>query len=249
MSENYDDAFFEYVTATARRSANRLLPKVLNEIDIRSVLDVGCGLGAWLGVWRDLGVPEVTGIDGEHVNQANLLIDTKDFHTRDLNEPFSLGRQFDLVQTLEVGEHLHTEHAPKFVECLVAHGSIVMFSAAPPGQGGHEHINEQHYDFWRKLFSAHDYQAYDFVRPGLVDDEEIDPWYRYNTFLYANAEGAERMTDAIRQTLVPRETILADLSPAAYKLRKQVIRLLPPPVMTSLARMKERYVAQRLRRA
>ena len=60
-----------------------------------------------------------------------------------LANPVDLGRKFDLVQSLEVGEHLPKSAADTFVETLVKHGDVVLFSAASVGQGGHDHINEQ----------------------------------------------------------------------------------------------------------
>jgi hypothetical protein len=34
---------------------------------------------------------------------------------------------------------------------------MVLFSAAPPGQGGEHHVNERTYEFWRGLFARHGY--------------------------------------------------------------------------------------------
>ncbi|MDP6884692.1 MAG: hypothetical protein QF830_11185, partial [Rhodospirillales bacterium] len=43
--------------------------------------------------------------------------------------------------SLEVAEHLPPDAAETFVATLVAHGRLVLFSAAPPGQGGLNHVN------------------------------------------------------------------------------------------------------------
>ena len=37
---------------------------------------------------------------------------------------------------------------------LTGHGSCVLFSAAVPGQGGENHVNEQTHEYWRGLFEA-----------------------------------------------------------------------------------------------
>ena len=34
------------------------------------------------------------------------------------------------------------------------HSDIVLFSAAPPGQGGHGHVNERSYEYWRGEFAG-----------------------------------------------------------------------------------------------
>ena len=45
------------------------------------------------------------------------------------------------------------EHADTFVQNLVRHASgAILFSAAPPGQGGEFHVNEQPYEYWRGKF-------------------------------------------------------------------------------------------------
>lgn len=66
----YDERFFAYVDAGAVRSAHRILPKLLESIEVRSVLDVGCARGAWLSVWSDLGVHTIFGVDGDYVEPS-----------------------------------------------------------------------------------------------------------------------------------------------------------------------------------
>lgn len=241
---NYDAAFFQYVNSGAVRSAQRMLPLLTRELSIGSVLDVGCGQGAWLSVWRQLGA-EVVGIDGDYVDKGRLLIPGPCFLPRDLQEEFTLGRRFDIVQSLEVAEHLPAARAAAFVASLVRHGELILFSAAPPGQGGDHHVNEQPYDYWRQLFAKHGYAALDYVRPLVRDESSIEPWYRYNTLLYASSQRLARLPDAIRRTALPAGERVRDLSPLPYRLRKAAISLLPVWAMTSLAKLKERLVAAR----
>jgi hypothetical protein len=88
------------------------------------------------------------------------------------------------VQSLEVAEHVPATAAQTFVDCLVAHAPVVLFSAAVPGQGGDNHVNEQPYEYWRSLFADRGYRMYDFLRPQIVGTKAAH-WYRYNTFLFA----------------------------------------------------------------
>lgn len=48
----YDTLFFDYIQAGSGRSARTVLPLVLAGLPIDSVLDVGCGAGAWLADLR-----------------------------------------------------------------------------------------------------------------------------------------------------------------------------------------------------
>ena len=126
----YGDSFFEYVNSGSTRSAHGLLPVLTRALTVGSVLDAGCGQGAWLSVWRELGVEDVIGIDGDYVRRDKLLIPGERFIAADLARGFDVGRKFDLVQSLEVAEHLPAAKAESFVESIVAHGNMVLFSAA-----------------------------------------------------------------------------------------------------------------------
>jgi SAM-dependent methyltransferase len=241
---SYDAAFFDYVNSGATQSARHLLPILSGPLRIGSVLDVGCGRAAWLAVWLSLGAREVLGIDGDYIEREGLLIPGDCFRAHDLRQEFDLGRRFDLVQSLEVAEHLPKSAAAAFVGSLIRHGDLVLFSAAAPGQGGDHHVNEQDYDYWRALFATHGYVALDCVRPQLLHDERIEPWYRYNTLLYAAPGIWSGLPEALRRSRVADDRPIEDLSPQAYRLRKSLVRLLPVPLMTALAKLKERRVAR-----
>ncbi len=239
-STSYDDAFFDYVTRSASRSASVITPILHEVLEIRSVLDVGCGLGAWLKFWGALGIDDCMGLDGPHVDHSALLMDSNSFLVRDLVGPFHLDRKFDLVQCLEVAEHLPASSSESLIHSIVQHSEVVLFSAAPPGQGGHGHINEQPYEYWRKLFAAHQFMPYDFLRPMIFHSDEVDSWYRYNCFLYIKEDRCKSIPPAVQSTRVPDEKCMADISPQYYKIRKHVLRHLSPGAMTMIAKVKER---------
>jgi 2-polyprenyl-3-methyl-5-hydroxy-6-metoxy-1,4-benzoquinol methylase len=101
----YGTDFYRFLASFAVRSAQRIVPKLTAAIPVCNVVDFGCGQGAWLSVWAAAGAA-VTGVDGPYIDRRSLLIDLRDFHPADLSAPIDLGRQFDLVQSLEVAEHL-----------------------------------------------------------------------------------------------------------------------------------------------
>jgi SAM-dependent methyltransferase len=59
---------------------------------------------------------------------------------------------FDLALCLEVAEHLTPRMGDRLVEFLARHAPVVVFTAAPPGQGGIGHVNEQERDYWVARF-------------------------------------------------------------------------------------------------
>lgn len=237
---HYDQQFFDYVNIGALRSAQHLLPVLLSNLAVDTVLDVGCGQGAWLSVWRQLGASTTLGIDGAYVDKTRLLFPRESFLEWDLSQPFDLKRRFELVQSLEVAEHLPPECAYGFIESLVRHSDFVLFSAAPKGQGGDNHVNEQSYDYWRRHFAEHGYVPVDFLRRKIISNNQIEPWYRYNPILYVIKSRIAALHPELRDFIIPEQVAIRDISPLLYKLRKLIVRTLPIPVMTGLARLKER---------
>lgn len=117
-----------------------------------SIADFGCGDGWMIRTARSAGVLYYTGIEAD---ASVLKIAGGDLNIviRDLSVPCYLGRVFDMVMSLEVGEHLPEHAANTYVDTLVRHmHSILVFSAAKVGQGGYEHINCQDQPYWRDKF-------------------------------------------------------------------------------------------------
>jgi hypothetical protein len=151
---------------------------------VNSVVDVGCGVGAWLRAFSRNGVRDYLGIDGDHVPLGLLSIPADRFRTADLRNLSTIGRRFDLACSLEVAEHLPADCARKFVELLTTAAPVVLFSAAIPYQGGTEHINEQWQIYWHALFAKRGYVAVDFIRPLIYANADVDWWYRQNILVY-----------------------------------------------------------------
>jgi SAM-dependent methyltransferase len=125
-----------------------VLDVVIDQLKPASLLDVCCGTGRAVSYLVDRGIDAV-GVEGsplalEHVRDQ----DRARFHLADLRRPLDLGRQFSVVWTYEVAEHIHPAYADVFVASLVRHADWVVMSAAPPGQGGIGHFNEQPPKYW-----------------------------------------------------------------------------------------------------
>ncbi len=90
-----------------------------------------------------------------------------------------------MVISFEVAEHLPESAANTFVDTLVKHGDLIVFSAAIPGQTGQNHLNEQWQSYWADKFAMKGYKAYDIVRPVFWSNESVDVWYRQNMIVYA----------------------------------------------------------------
>ncbi len=239
MEAKYDNAFFEYAATSSTYAAGVVTALLAPLLKVESVLDVGCASGTWLNAWSKTGVGDIHGVDGDYLDINLLEIARTHFTPTDLNSAFDLDRKFDLVQSLEVGEHIQPESSEAFIDSIARHASrFVLFSAAPPGQGGEYHVNERDYDFWRAGLGKHDYVAVDAVRPAIIGDARISYWYRYNMFLYVHESAVDSIDASLRQHIVPDDQPLSDVSPAIFKLRKSVVRQLPIGVQNSVARIK-----------
>ncbi len=237
MSElhEYTEEFFEYIERGAIASAKRFSSFLVPLLGINSVLDIGCGRGAWLREWRNAGVEIAQGVDGPYVRQQSLLIPVQDFTAVDLSKKFDLQRRYDLVSSLEVAEHLPGPCSETFISSLVAHADLVLFSAATPGQGGENHINERPLSFWQKLFKERGYEAYDVVRPVFRSHKSVEPWYRFNTILYANERIRPSLPPAITSARVEPGR-LSEIGDIGWHARKSILRLLPNTAVTTLSR-------------
>jgi SAM-dependent methyltransferase len=210
-----------------------------------SVIDVGCGVGTWLRALADIGVSKVVGVDGPYVSPQRLVIPAEQFRGRDLREPLAdLGR-FDMALSLEVAEHLPANCARPFVKGLTALAPVVVFSAAVPGQGGANHINEQWPDYWAELFREEGFVQTDPLRPRLWYDHRVEWWYRQNMFVFLDhslLEANERLTALPRGclphdlTLISRSILRRYTTPEEYLGLRTVFRMMPKLIVRALRR-------------
>ena len=173
-----------------------VVPYLVECFNPQSVLDVGCGTGTWLKIFQDHGVKDIKGLDGDFVNiellQQNISIDQ--FQPADLTEPFDLKRKYDLVISLEVAEHLPETAADHFIASLTRHADTIIFSAALPGQGGQNHLNEQWKQYWIEKFSALNFMVFDILREKFWNNHKVDWWYKQNMLVFSNIDLSALLT-------------------------------------------------------
>jgi SAM-dependent methyltransferase len=244
----YDNDFFSYIEEGARRSAQVIVPLLADLFDIGSVLDVGCGRGVWLSEWRNRGISDLVGVDGAYVDDTRLAFPPEHFVKCDLSQPFTLRRIFDLVQSLEVGEHSAESLADILVMNLTAHGDIILFSAAVPGQGGEFHINEQSYGYWRDKFAAKGFRTFDWLRPRIDRQSSIEPWYRYNTLIFARDTALNRAPPDLLEAEIPHDQPVPIRAPLSWRVRNRVLAQLPKAAVHWLAILKHKLILMRRRR-
>jgi hypothetical protein len=184
----YNRNFFHSIEARAQTSARYTVPILMELLAPSTIIDVGCGTGAWLREFHERGAKIIRGIDGDYVHREDLLIPADCFSPWNLQQQLRVNGRFDLAVSLEVGEHLSANAAEPFVDSLCALAPIVAFSAAIPGQGGISHINEQLPEYWAELFAQCRYVAVDCIRPRIWNDRRIAWYYRQNLILFVHED-------------------------------------------------------------
>ncbi|HEV3338769.1 MAG TPA: class I SAM-dependent methyltransferase [Pirellulales bacterium] len=198
-STRYDNDFFDRLEEGSLASAAVIVPILVGWLKPSSVVDVGCGRGAWLSVFKEQGVERVLGIDGPYIDRKQLLIPEPSFLPADLAAMPKLAQRFDLAICLEVAEHLSWRHAEQLVAGLASLAPFVLFSAAVPGQSGVNHVNAQWPLYWVGLFSDHGLRCLDIVRPRIWRNGQVNFFYRQNIFLFASEAGLSDRPDLLNE--------------------------------------------------
>jgi SAM-dependent methyltransferase len=172
----------------SRRSAQAVVPFLVELLDPDSVVDAGCGTGSWLKVFREHGVEDILGLEANAIDPSILEIAAEEFRVANVFDELTVGRRFDLALCLEVAQFHPAEAAPRLVANLSTLAPAVLFSAAVPGQGAGgpgQGPNQQWPEYWAGLFDAHGFVCIDCVRPRIWDNENVEVWYVQNLLLFA----------------------------------------------------------------
>ncbi len=116
----------------------------------------GCGTGDLLAPFEKRGLA-VLGIDGSKVSQKYSAI--RNLVVFDLRKKYEPESKYDLCICLEVAEHIEQRYSNVLVGNLISSSpDNIIFSAAPPGQGGRDHANLKPYEWWIQKFNKHGFE-------------------------------------------------------------------------------------------
>jgi len=239
----YDERFYKLNSKTVYAS-NSIIGFLFEIFNHKSVVDIGCGRGAWLVAAKNAGSELLHGIDGPWNSQSDMLDQSIHFEQADLGSDVNLplAQKYDFCISVEVAEHLAPSHAKKFVSSLCAASDVVLFSAAFEGQGGTGHINENRHSYWANLFVQNGFYPFDIIRPRFWGDEKIDFWYKQNMFIYIR-EKSSAYSHAREQGFIPIDALafMDAIHPELYKIKcdqtlslGQIMKRLGPATIASL---------------
>jgi SAM-dependent methyltransferase len=151
----------------------------------KSICDFGCGLGKYVQWFRTRGF-DCDGFDG---NPNTLKLTDGACRPLNLAEPVTLEKQYDVVISLEVGEHIPKRFEATFLDNLVKHArECVVISWAIPGQEGDGHVNCRSnsyiiYQLWRRGFT---------IRPTVSISSRHKcslPWFKETVMIFSKKFG------------------------------------------------------------
>jgi SAM-dependent methyltransferase len=150
----YNPVIMEYFHAIALQNATKVVSAIREVFpEVRSVIDVGCGSGAFAAEFTRQGLRTI-GL--EHSRHGVKLARRQEVDCRAFDVARPVAEQIcetaDLVCSFEVAEHVPASLANNFVHFMTCLGPLVVFTAAQPGQGGIGHINEQPASYWIEKF-------------------------------------------------------------------------------------------------
>ncbi len=233
MNKKYkEDSFGD--RSDSLKSAKVIVPIVLDFYQPQSVVDVGCGTGEFLSVFREKSIKNIFGIDGPWVNKERLRIPKDCFMHGDLEKPIPIDKKFDLAVSLEVAEHLSQNSAKIFVKTLTDFAPVILFSAAIPFQGGLYHINEQWPEYWVKLFAQKGYVPIDCIRKKIWNNKDVSSWYAQNILLFVKKDYLQKNDKLKKEFEQTEASALAIIHPKQYLLKTRrlnfILKLIPRPI-------------------
>lgn len=160
---------------------NATLEFLIQELGIKSMLDIGCGPGGMVQLAQSKGLKAI-GVDGDfNLNSiSSVPICTVDFTQNKV--PFE--DQFDLAWAVEFLEHVEEQYAPNYMHAFSL-CQYALITAAPPGTPGHHHVNCQLPEYWIDVFKRYGF-TYD---PHLTEtikerSDMVKPFVKHNGMFF-----------------------------------------------------------------
>lgn len=122
-----------------------------NNLNIKSMLDIGCGIGEQVELGNRMGINSI-GVDGDFTikrkNEDWFL--THDFTKGKLN----LINKFDMIWCCEFVEHVQDKYLDNYMT-LMTSGKYIFLTHAKPNKPGHHHVNCQNPEYWINIFNKY----------------------------------------------------------------------------------------------
>lgn len=171
-------------------NSNSELVKKLKELEIKTLLDIGCAGGAFVEELLNSGIKAI-GLEGSDISlkmkRASWTTIPKNLFTVDVTKPFIIKWDdspvtFDVVTCWEFFEHIEEKDLPQVLENICQHttiGSQLLCSIASfpsPHKGVDLHRTKKDIGFWIALLAD----------SGFYKDDALERYYEGNYVRYGS---------------------------------------------------------------
>lgn len=139
------------------------LDYIIGKIQIKSMIDIGCGPGGMVKVARSKGLKAI-GIDGDrsldrYNSEDQQRIFFHDYTVGELTFPISdVYNEFDLAWSVEFLEHVEEQYIPNFMHSFSQARYVVATHALPGEIRGHHHVNLKPPEYWHEVFGKYGFE-------------------------------------------------------------------------------------------
>jgi len=186
----YASGFFSDMEEAQKESYGLMAGSLVRELAPSSWFDAGCGTGSFLLALQMAGAGRCSGIEFHSAGLRQCKRRKVDATFGDLTQYRELDAAISVVSCMEVAEHLPDSAADTLVRSLTSGPDTIVFSAATPGQGGHDHINEQPHEYWLEKFAKHRFNPDSELTSSLRTEWTaggVVHWYARNLFVLRRA--------------------------------------------------------------
>ena len=143
---------------------------IINELNPKSFLDIGCGPGGMVEHAERCGLDSF-GIDGDYTlkryNPDKFLI-----HDYTVG-PAPLDKRFEFGWSVEFLEHVYEKYIPNYMQSF-QQCDCILITYAPPGWGGHHHVNENTQEYWIDTFKNYGFTFNQSLTDGLRNSSTMN---------------------------------------------------------------------------
>lgn len=183
-----EDYYASTVEDAAGRSVGAMADSIVSDLNPKTAIDVGCGTGALLEALRSRGVT-VCGLEYSKAGLRRCAVRNLDVSRFDIeNDSYLRNGTFDVAISMEVAEHLPGRVAERYIDLLTRLSRDVVFTAAPVGQGGEDHVNEQPPEYWIEKYAKRGFRLNNEASTRWAANWKangVESWYYSNLMVFS----------------------------------------------------------------
>jgi len=125
---------------------------IVKELDVQSVLDIGCGEGYSTRYFKKIGC-DVLGIEGSSKAIRDSVISNNVIKHDFCKGEYTPNKKYDSIWSCEFVEHIEEKYISNFLETFKFAEKYIFMTFAEKGQEGWHHVNCKTKEYWIKKIS------------------------------------------------------------------------------------------------